>query len=481
MINLQQVKMMTQIKLEFPDNKKCKLDFELPSETLDDISIIQGKTVEELCKNYSDLLVFPYLFDKTEYKINESMIYSVRGSLFPDNYRKSELQTYNLMGYMGINQTQLKIYSRFCDNDFFLMYMLEKVFSINLFNLQTTFSQGNLDLLPFIFSYYLKKVFSKGLYKEYRRFKKNDCRVNGSIDIPRHIRLNRPFNGKIAYSFREITYDNYVMHLVRHTVNYLKNSDYKIVLSDNKIREIICIIKEVTPSFDKTPISTIISKNIKPISSFFYSDFKILQRLCLCILRQKKVSLSNDSSKKIYGLLFDGAWLWEEYLATVLTKIKPPFVHSKNKVKENGINIYKGKKYYPDFYRGIQLDTNQSQSLNNNFVLDAKYKKLFNGNSVNYNREDIHQMVTYMHILPASKGWFIYPVKAREDLYKIIMASSKKLYGFGGELSSLGIMIPKSDSFNSFKEKMHIIEEELTEFVNKTDLLTDNIINVEES
>ncbi len=36
-------------------------------------------------------------------------------------------------------------------------------------------------------------------------------------------------------------------------------------------------------------------------------------------LRYEKLKYGNDS-KQIYGILFDGAWLWKEYLATILTK-----------------------------------------------------------------------------------------------------------------------------------------------------------------
>ena len=40
------------------------------------------------------------------------------------------------------------------------------------------------------------------------------------------------------------------------------------------------------------------------------------------------------SANKMYGILFDGAWLWEEYLATVLKK--KGFEHPRNKGKNAG-------------------------------------------------------------------------------------------------------------------------------------------------
>ncbi len=36
-------------------------------------------------------------------------------------------------------------------------------------------------------------------------------------------------------------------------------------------------------------------------------------------LRYEKLKYGSGA-KQIYGILFDGAWLWEEYLTTILTK-----------------------------------------------------------------------------------------------------------------------------------------------------------------
>lgn len=66
------------------------------------------------------------------------------------------------------------------------------------------------------------------------------------------------------------------------------------------------------------------------------------------ILHQTKHGL-NQSQQKIHGLLFDVAWLWEEYLATLLGE---DFEHPQNKVSKGGISVFQsgnGRKVYPDF------------------------------------------------------------------------------------------------------------------------------------
>ena len=76
----------------------------------------------------------------------------------------------------------------------------------------------------FFFPYYLKTAMRKGVFKTYIRYKYNDKNVKGTIDIARHISKNTPFMGNIAYSQRECSYDNYLMELVRHTIEYINKS-----------------------------------------------------------------------------------------------------------------------------------------------------------------------------------------------------------------------------------------------------------------
>ena len=87
----------------------------------------------------------------------------------------------------------------------------------------------------------------------------------------------------------------------------------------------------------------------------------------------------SQSNSPVYGILFDGAWLWEEYLWTILNPLD--FEHPSNKTGEGGIKLFDNfqndddeiafskcyRRIYPDFYRKNQI------------ILDAKYKHLENG------------------------------------------------------------------------------------------------------
>ena len=194
-----------------------------------------------------------------------------------------------------------------------------------------------------------------------------------------------------------------------------------------------------------------IFQNLKPITHPYFTAYKPLQKLCLAILRHKKIGFGNKKNEA-YGILFDGAWLWEEYLWTVL---KPKsFLHPQNKKHSGGIKMFDNdsdeetfdknhRRIYPDFYKP------------NEFILDAKYKRLQNGVA----REDLYQIVTYMHTMKIEHGGFVYPIP-QQDFEKA--NNTYKLAGHGGEIHLFAIPIPMEPDINSFRTQMKQAENRLT-------------------
>lgn len=110
---------------------------------------------------------------------------------------------------------------------------------------------------------------------------------------------------------------------------------------------------------------------------------------------------------QIYGILFDGAWLWEEYLATMLNE--KDFLHPENKKGSGVIHPFTDKqsgRFYPDFYKP-KAGTKISDELAD-IILDAKYK---NFDEHNPPADDIAQMISYIHVMNAREGSFVYPSK----------------------------------------------------------------------
>ena len=360
-----------------------------------------------------------------------------------------EIKTGNVIGFLGCGQERLTISSRFSDesNDHFLHYLLQKVFNINLTSLDVGLSPEDkfYQLLVYLFPKYLQVAIRKGLYKEYHRFSHNDSNVKGVIDVRNHLKKNLPFTGNVAYTTREFTYDNPLMQLVRHTIEYIRNqkSIGRGVL-DNLLtsRENVAEIVRVTPSYKLADRAKIIRRNqSKLLRHAYFHEYRKLQELCLMILNQEKHGLGYQD-QKVHGILFDVAWLWEEYVHTLLPK---GFLHPRNKEKKGGILVFSDgkRKVYPDFY-----------DRERKIVLDAKYKKLeFTEKGIN--REDLFQLISYSYILKAEKAGLVFPSKD-----KVVDNEIGKLAGYGALLKKWSLQIPqKSSSYSEFCEMMENSEE----------------------
>ena len=359
-----------------------------------------------------------------------------------------KIKTGNVIGFLGYGQERLTISSRFYDesNDHFLHYLLQKVININLTSLDVGLSPEDklYQFLIYLFPKYLQVALRKGLYKEYQRFSHNDSHVKGVLDVGNHLKKNVPFTGNVAYTTREFTYDNPLMQLIRHTIEYIKNqkSIGQEVL-DNLLtsRENVAEIVRVTPSYKLADRAKIIRGNqSKPIRHAYFHEYRKLQELCLMILNQEKHGLGYQE-QKIHGILFDVSWLWEEYVYTFLPK---DFIHPRNKDKTDGISVFsdRERKVFPDFYhKELKI------------VLDAKYKELeFTEKGIN--REDLFQLISYSYILKAEKGGLVFPSK-----HKVVDNEIGKLAGYGALLKKLSIQIPqKVSSYNEFCEMMESSE-----------------------
>ena len=356
-----------------------------------------------------------------------------------------EIKTGNVIGFLGYGQERLTISSRFSDksNDHFLHYLLQKVLHINLTSLDVGISPEDklYQLLIYLFPKYLQAALRKGLYKEYQQFFHNDSHVKGVIDVGNHLKRNVPFMGNIAYTTREFTYDNPLMQLIRHTIEYIKTQKSFGTLLDSN-RENMAEIVRVTPSYKLADRAKIIRGNqSKPIRHAYFHEYRKLQELCLMILSQEKHGLGYHE-QKIHGILFDVSWLWEEYVYTLLPK---DFIHPRNKDKTDGISVFSNRerKVFPDFYhKELKI------------VLDAKYKKLeFTERGIN--REDLFQLISYSYILEAEKAGLVFPSKE-----KVVDNEIGKLAGYGALLKKWSIQIPlKSSSYDEFCEMMENSEE----------------------
>ena len=355
-----------------------------------------------------------------------------------------KIKTGNVIGFLGCGQERLTISSRFSteSDDYFLHYLLQKVLNINLTSLDVGLSREErlYQLLIYLFPKYLEVAMRKGLYKEYQRFSHNDSHIKGVIDVVNHLKKNIPFTGNIAYTTREFAFDNPIMQLIRHTIEFMKNqkSIGRGVLENlSTSRENVAEIVRVTPSYKIADRAKIIRLNqTKPLRHAYFREYRKLQELCLMILNREEHGLGYQE-QKIHGILFDVAWLWEEYIHTLLPG---EFIHPRNKDRTDGISVFSNRerKVYPDFY-----------DRERKIVLDAKYKKL-ELTEKGINRDDLFQLISYAYILQAEKAGLIFP-----SIDQTVSSEIGKVEGYGVLLKKWSIQVPqKASSYSEFYEML---------------------------
>lgn len=251
----------------------CKNNFE-DSVSTDDLKIIREKlkpfsrkTLQELQEKNPNLIIFPPNIKNSKDKIHESVLYSLENE-YEENPEETEITTSNLMGFFGIDNIEIHIHSRFDvdKKDNFLHYMLSKVFFPNVVDLpHSTGTNGSLNLLMFAFPALLNKALSQGIIKEYQTHEYNNPNIRGPIDVQRHIKMNIPFNGNVAYKTREHSYDNFTTQLIRHTIEFIKTTEFgaTILESDEVTKESVSAINQITERYSKNDRSYIISKKSK--------------------------------------------------------------------------------------------------------------------------------------------------------------------------------------------------------------------------
>ncbi|WP_027207671.1 5-methylcytosine restriction system specificity protein McrC [Butyrivibrio fibrisolvens] len=426
------------------DNKLIlKTDF---YDVRDITAVIADKTFEQLEKD--GIFVFPEIIKDANDISRDQMVFQSYNDMYA---------TGNVMGFLGAGNQRLIIKSRFSDGeDYLFQYLLNKVMDFpNMVDLETDAKQDNalFNLLVFLFPHYLRKAARKGAFKTYIRKQYNDCNVRGTIDVARHIRRNTPFIGNIAYSQREYSYDNYLMELVRHTIEYIKAKTYGGRLL-NSAKDEVKLVIDSTPDYSPGDRRKIIEDNKKnTIRHAYYHEYRDLQRLCILILQNEKQQMGYGK-RKVYGILFDGAWLWEEYINTL---VEDYFYHPMNKAGKDKQWLFKGNigLIYPDFI---------GKDANNQIIADAKYKPISN-----ISGHDYLQVLAYMFRFDAKKAFYFYP-EATDESDKELWLNKGSTYEEDVVprddicLIKHGLRIPRNScSYEEFKEEIHNTEIEFME------------------
>ena len=433
-------------------------------EHLTNLNELGNLTLAELSQS-ENLLTFPLnLGDSKDLKDKQSEPIFRFESIKCDNdgdIIDATIRTSNIMGFFGYKGTQVAILSRFASNstqrdstadsapkpDFFLHYMLGKIAHLNFFKNFPHSASDNaaFDLLPYLLPNALREALRQGLFRAYVRRRYDDANVRGTIDIARHISRHIPFDGAVSYATREHSHDNALTQLIRHTIEYVSTKPLGRVILQSMLDE-VAQIRLATPLYDKASCRAILSQNLHLLRHPYYDKYEPLRRLCVQILRHERLGYGRDD-ERVSGVLFDGAYLWEEYLWSVLESAKLGFKHPRNKSSKGAIDLLDSMldsnkwAVYPDFY------------IENKAVLDAKYKRLEGGDSIDSG--DKHQIISYIYTLGAKMGGFVYPLSADSSECESEIGSVKNAAILKSAVYKFALKIPQNaESLKDFADKI---------------------------
>lgn len=267
-------------------------------------------------------------------------------------------------------------------------------------------------LLLHLFFRQLRNALKRGMYRQYQEFSHNDSNVRGRIDISQHIRENPFPNGKVSYVTREYTANNAINRLILKAAECLERKyrfDYRRLLNeDEQCAKGLAALKGEL--FDTAPVSahqTVRNANKRIVHSV-YKDYEPLRNTCIAILRRFGVDWYEAKRGETFGLLLDMPTLWEIFLHNSIFR---KFAETKGAYSQEKKPILKGRrKVKPDF-----------SPVAGKIVLDAKYKKVWEdiyksevkGEKNSWDdrtREDVLQIIAYMHIFRCGTGGVIFPV-----------------------------------------------------------------------
>jgi len=317
------------------------------------------------------------------------------------NTPQTWINTHNCMGVVRLHDkasgaaVQIEIGSRFDKGSkpFFLTYLLSKVFGGSIVDLVDLGKDSLWDLLlAFLFRRRLLAASAIGLFKHYQTFGHNDTRIRGRIDVNEHLRRNIPFRGTVAYATHEITFDNPTNHLIRYALEKVRRKWPGCLLGDHRLTETEHQLEQGTPTWQQGGVMACIrhKENRTPVKHpYFGARYEPLRQASLAILRDEGAGLYQQH-QEAEGVIFDGSWLWEEYLWTLLEPLG--FEHPENKNKKGAWKPLDTVSLYPDFFHRKKRA-----------ILDAKYK------GGDPSPEDAKQVFAYMFLLDAVHGGLIKP------------------------------------------------------------------------
>lgn len=415
-------------------------------------------------------------------------------------------ERYQVKKYVGYiydkeNDIEIEIGSKFDNSgeNHFVHYMLSNILNIDRWLVtemygkeQTSMSSvsgmlNNIVILNFLDTF--NEAIRKGSFRKYKNVAYNDSKMRGSLDVSRHIRLNIPENGKIAYNTREYRSDNEYNVLFLKALMIAEKFAPGIVkgkMSENReFKKNIDAMKNSIFGWKDAKVNALLRATEKKIVNSHLKIYEELRVLARYIIRQYGLSKGDGAEYRNTGILVNVDDLWECFVdkmifqKSYLAEYSTDYVQQEFSILQTGAGdndaIGNGRKMRPDFiWKDLRLVIDAKNKTHWSQALGGDWSFHRSGNvdadeDNDFMREDIYQVLGYMLTFECETGGFIFPVSYEHNLAAAEPYLVREIReGSGKYLKLYPFKVPEgSNGYTDFVKEVRGSEDYLIQLVNR--------------
>lgn len=313
-------------------------------------------------------------------------------------------QAGNYVGRFPYQQRQFEIRSRF--GDVFMQRMLNFANDIYIDDWTSPAERIDTDqtdyaraLIFMMFVQSLEKAFLLGLPKTYRSIHHHDHVVRGRIDIPRLIREDLPFAGRVASVAREQLPSQPIVDVLATAIGVIDRGG-----GAGMLRRIGHVRKQLAGCRSKRAVDAATlarARQDKGLANPIFAPYRQVLGLAETIIGLDSARDKPGGNTSMPGLLVDVAMLFEIYVGKLLALHFPAW-----RVSSPAIRLHAGRFYQRRIIPDIVMEHEDGRRV---AVLDTKYKRMqfrpSSGHDMgDLDREDFFQITTYMSHFAHQRG-----------------------------------------------------------------------------
>ena len=328
------------------------------------------------------------------------------------------IQTGNYVGRFSYQKAAFDIRSRF--GDAFMQRMLNfanDIFIDDGFSPAERIAADKLDyaraLLYMMFVQALEKAFLLGLPKAYRSVRRHEPVVRGRIDVPRFVRDDIPFVGKLSTVAREQDASQAIVDVLAKAIRVIGQNGGEQML--RRISHVRTHVGERRSGRPVTRATVAGAQSDKSLLNPVFAPYRKVLELAAMIIDLEAARQDPSGTTSAPGFLVNVAELFEIYVGKLLARHFPAW-----RVASPAIFLHAGRFYERNIIPDIVMEHEDGLRV---AVLDTKYKRMqFRGRdrfgAGDVDREDYFQISTYMshfRLQPGKRlvlGGLLYPLAA---------------------------------------------------------------------